>query len=72
VPGYWPVRRRALVNLTTGKAFRGVLWAKRGPLLILRDAVLIENGQQVPLDGEVVIERPQVEFIQLIPAEVGP
>ena len=73
MPGYWPVRQRALVNLKSGKGFRGVLWAKRGPLLILRDVtVRFEDGQTRELDGEIVIERTQVEFIQLIPAEVSP
>jgi hypothetical protein len=63
--GRWPVRHRVLVNLTDGKAIRGVLWAKRGPLLVLRDAELHEPGcEAVPLDGDVLVERPRVLFIQ--------
>jgi hypothetical protein len=62
----WPVRRRVLVNLTDGRAFDGVLYARRGPLLELRDSRLLEPGAQpVGLDGAVLIERPMVAFIQV-------
>lgn len=59
------VRRRVVVNLAD-KAFSGVLWAKRGPLLVLRDATLMQHGAaDTPMDGEVVVERSRVEFIQV-------
>jgi hypothetical protein len=59
------VCRRIVVNLTTGRAFEGLLITKRGPLLVLRDAVLLEPGADpTPVDGEIVIERRRVEFIQ--------
>jgi hypothetical protein len=54
-----------VVNLAD-KAFAGVLWAKRGPLLVLRDVTLMQHGAaDTPLDGEVVLERSKVEFIQV-------
>lgn len=60
------VRRRVVVNLTD-KAFRGVLWAQRGPLLVLRDAELLEAGRDPQrVDGEVVVERSRVEFTQVL------
>jgi hypothetical protein len=65
--------RRLLVNLrpaadTPDRAIRGVLWDQRGPLLILKSAELIETGQQVRrVDGEVVIERRNVDFVQVLP-----
>ena len=60
------VRRRVVVNLAD-KAFSGVLWAKRGPLLVLRDVVLMQHGaSDTPMDGEVVVERARVEFIQVM------
>jgi hypothetical protein len=63
------VRRRVVVNLASGRAFRGILWAKRGPLLVLREAAMFEPGvPPVPVDGEAVIERRTVEFIQVLPA----
>lgn len=60
------VRKRVVVNLTD-KAFSGILWAKRGPLLVLRDVELLEAGRAPQaVDGEVVIERARVEFMQVL------
>ncbi len=62
----WPTRRRVLVNLIDGRAFDGVLFAKRGPLLELRDASLMEPGTPaVTVDGAVIIERHRIAFIQV-------
>lgn len=62
----WPLCQRVLVNLVDGRAFDGVLYRRRGPLLVLRDARLIEPGSEpVAVDGEVLIERPKVAFIQV-------
>lgn len=62
----WPICRRVLVNLDDGRAFDGVLYDRRGPLLVLREAKLIEPGSPpVSVDGEVLIERPRVAFIQV-------
>lgn len=59
------VHRRVIVNLVSGKAFNGVLVRQDGPLLVLKDAELLEPGTgPVPLDGDVVIEREHVDFIQ--------
>lgn len=60
------IRKRVVVNLAD-RAFSGVLWAKRGPLLVLRDAELLEPGRDPQrVDGEVVIERSKVEFTQVL------
>lgn len=65
------VRKRVIVNLAD-KAFEGVLWAQRGPLLVLRDARLLEAGREAqPVDGEVVIERHRVEFTQVLASGGG-
>lgn len=62
------VRRRVTVNLLSGRAFAGILWAQRGPLLVLRDVTIHERGARpVPVDGEVVVERPSIDFIQVTP-----
>lgn len=59
------VRRRVVVNLLTGRAFIGILYRQTGPLLVLRDVTMHEPGAgPADIDGEVVIERHQVEFIQ--------
>jgi hypothetical protein len=62
----WPVRSRVLVNLDDGGAFDALLWAKSGPLLVLRDArLLADDGQPASLDGDVYVERSKVAFIQV-------
>jgi len=64
------IRRQVVVNMRGDRAFRGVLWDQRGPLLVLRNAVLHEPGQEPRgVDGEVVVERRSVEFIQFVTAE---
>jgi small nuclear ribonucleoprotein (snRNP)-like protein len=64
----WPICKRVLVNLDDGRAFRGILYHRRGPLLILRDAELIEPGAApIAVDGEVIVERTRVSFIQVQP-----
>lgn len=65
----YPERRTVIVNTTTGKAFRGVLWERGGRHLVLRNAELLRPGGEVaPIDGELVIDRENVEFIQVIGA----
>jgi hypothetical protein len=62
----WPICRRVLINLTDGRAFDGVLYDKRGPILELRNANLLEPGvEAVPVDGAVIIERRFIAFIQV-------
>lgn len=59
------IRRRVLVNLRTDKAIEGVLWATRGELLVLRGAVVLEGGKAIKVDGEVVVEMANVDFVQV-------
>jgi hypothetical protein len=57
-----------LVNLDDGRAFAGILYSRRGPLLILRQARLIEPGSEpIAVDGEVIVERSRISFIQVQP-----
>ena len=57
--------RRVVVNLKSGQAVDGRLVNRRGPLLFLRNAHLHEGpGDPVALDGEVIIDRAEVDFIQ--------
>jgi small nuclear ribonucleoprotein (snRNP)-like protein len=63
------MRRQVIINTRDDQAFRGVLISKRGPLLVLANAELLEQGTPpAPILGEVVIERARVQFIQLLPA----
>lgn len=59
------VRCRVLVSLIDGKAFDGLLWARKGRLVVLRDARLIEPGAEpVPVDGDVLLDRDRIDFVQ--------
>lgn len=55
-----------IVNLKTDKAFSGVLWSTNRQLLVLRQAVLLEHGQETPVDGEIVIDVANIDFIQVV------
>lgn len=58
--------RTLIVNLKTGHAFRGVLWSESRDLLVLRNAQLHAHGDTTAVDGEVVIERANIDFIQAV------
>ena len=61
------VRQRVLVSLHSGKAFTGVLWVRRGRSIVLKSAELLEPGAApVGMDGDVVLDRGQVEFVQRV------
>lgn len=63
----YPTKRRVVVNTRTDRAFRGVLWRKAWGYLVLRNAELVKaGGETVPMDGEVVIEAANVDFIQVL------
>lgn len=70
----WPVRRRVVVNLRSGSAVRGVLYEASEELITLKDAELLEpqtDPTKTPrakrMDGEVLIERAQTDFVQILP-----
>ena len=49
-------------------ALRGVLWASQGPWFTLRNVSAIKaRAQPLPMDGEVVIHRHNIEFFQVLP-----
>lgn len=62
--------RVVLVTLVSDSeaAFKGVLWRSRGSWLVLRDVSLIKaRTAPLPMDGEVVIHRANLAFIQVLP-----
>lgn len=61
------VRRRVVVNLKDGRAIEGVLFKQSGPLLVVVNAHLhVEGAEPLLLDGEAVVERAEVSFIQAL------
>jgi hypothetical protein len=63
----YPTHRSVVVNTTTDRAFKGVLWRQHRRYLVLRNAYLLKaKGESVSVDGEVVIERDKVDFVQVL------
>lgn len=61
------VARKVMVNLRSGNALGGFLVRRSGQLLTLREATLYEPGSDpAHIDGEAVVERSQVDFIQVL------
>lgn len=61
------IRRRVLVQLHSGRAFTGVLYRRRGRLIVLKNAEMLEPGNQpTTMDGEVVLDRGEVEYVQAV------
>ena len=59
------VHRKVIVNLFDGSSISGVLYSDPGNLIVLKNAVYLEPGTEpVELDGDTVIERDKVLFVQ--------
>jgi hypothetical protein len=60
-----------IVNLISDPdaALRGIAWRSRGPWLVLRQAHLVKARlDPVPIDGEVVVHRSNISFVQVLPS----
>jgi hypothetical protein len=61
------VRRRVIVNLADGSAVAGILLRRHRTLLVLADAtLLLPSVEPSRVDGELVIERARVLFVQAV------
>ena len=57
--------RTVIVNLTDRSSISGVLYCDPGNLIVLKNATYFEPGAEpAPLDGDTVIDRAQVLFVQ--------
>jgi hypothetical protein len=57
--------RHVVVNLTDGTSISGVMYRDPGNLIVLKNATYFEPGAEpAPLDGDTVIERTKVLFVQ--------
>lgn len=62
----FPTLKAGIVNLkNNGPSFRGVIWQKKGRFLVLKNAQLLTPDGPKPLDGEVIVQLADVEFIQV-------
>ena len=63
----YPCLRQVVVNTKTDRAFRGVLWDRQGDYLVLRNTEMLRGrGEVTPMDGDVVIDKDNIDFIQVV------
>jgi hypothetical protein len=61
------VAHRVVINLKTGRGLDGLLVRKSGDLLFLRNATALEPGvAPAPMDGETVVQKQDIDFIQTL------
>lgn len=54
-----------LVATPSGQ-FDGILWGADQDVVVLRSVSLITEAGTTPMDGEVVVRWPTVEFVQVL------
>lgn len=61
--------KSVIVNLKGEEtSLQGVLWRARGPWLVLRNAhALKPHAEPIAIDGDAVIHRATISFIQVLP-----
>ena len=57
---------RVIVTTKSGKSFGGVVWEEMHDLLVLRDARVLDRNGEVEIDGDLILDRAQIEFIQRV------
>lgn len=63
----YPELKTVLVTTKTDRTFRGVLRKRRRDCLILCQVSLLKGkGESTEIAGEVVIERANVDFLQVV------
>ena len=55
-----------IVHTAGGPSFKGVKAAVHEDCLVLRDAQILEDDAATLLNGEIVVPREQVAFLQLV------
>ena len=62
-----PIERQVLVNLVSGTAVSGVCTYNGRTALVLRGATVHEaDAEPAAADGEILIDRINIDFIQLL------
>jgi small nuclear ribonucleoprotein (snRNP)-like protein len=65
----YPQLRRVIVNLKSGTVFRGLIWQRKGPFLVLREVEMLSDrdSKMEPrgTNGEILVQLVDVDFIQV-------
>lgn len=59
------LRKQVIATLKDGQAFAGILFDVDKELLVLRRAEALGPDGRTPVDGEVLILREEVSFLQV-------
>lgn len=62
----YPEYHSALINTKSGRTFKGVITRHINGYVIVSRAEILSDGGSTPADGEVLIPKRDVEFIQVI------
>lgn len=65
----YPELRKVIVNLRSGTSFRGVVWRRTGPFMVLRNTEMLQDrdhAEQHIMDGEVLVKLADIDFIQVV------
>lgn len=58
--------KQVVVTLKSELAFSGVLWQSDGESFVLRNAEALAGGDAMPVDGELVLLRGDVAYMQFL------
>ena len=64
---FYPTKIQVIVHLKNNKSIRGFIWKHNSQYLELKQAELLQSTDStIPMDGEILIYRPDVDFIQIL------
>ena len=62
------LRRKVIVTLKNNRSVMGVLWARAfGVWTLQKASVESETGKMVPVDGEFIVLRENIQYVQVLP-----
>lgn len=62
----YPHLRPSIINLKSGTSFKGVIWRRTGPWVVIKQAQILHSEGNRPVDGEVLVQMSDIEFVQVI------
>jgi len=61
-------RRKVIITKKDGRSVMGVLWSRGVGIWVLKKAqVESDQGKLIPTDGEVIVLRENIDFVQVLP-----